>query len=205
MAPAPCILSGAYGNRAALRRMLLLSGAEQVEEGERKIGQSSHVILCGVGAFDAGVAALQQTGTGQILAGLLQEGNIPVLGICLGMQMLGQGSEEGSQAGLGWMPARCRHLGGMGVGVVPHVGWETLNILKPDPLLAGLDEGARFYFSHSYGMDEVPPEYLLATPARGPSFAAVVRKGNAWGVQFHPEKSLRHGIKILSNFLNFCP
>lgn len=166
---------------------------------------STHLILCGVGAFDQGMLLVRRNQTYPNLAALLAGAKNPILGICLGMQMLGEGSEEGNLPGLGWIPARCRHLRGMGMGVVPHVGWKTLNILKPDPLLAGLDEGARFYFSHSYAMDRVSSDYLLATPARGPSFAAVVRKGNAWGVQFHPEKSLRHGMKILSNFLNFHP
>lgn len=185
--------------------MVRRCGGDPIASASHVDTSSTHLILCGVGAFDQGMLLVRQNQRHPDLSALLEGAKVPTLGICLGMQMLGEASEEGNLPGLGWISARCRHLRGMGMGVVPHVGWETLNILKPDPLLAGLDEGARFYFSHSYGMEGVPSEYLLATPARGPSFAAVVRKGNAWGVQFHPEKSLRHGMKILSNFLNFSP
>ena len=163
----------------------------------------SHVILCGVGAFDAGRGLLREVGVSLRLEQELHEGGKPVLGVCLGMQMLGEGSEEGTLPGLGWIPARSKHLASLGATTVPHVGWQRLELVKNDPLFEGLPGDARFYFSHSYGMHPVPPEFLLATPAEGPRFAAVVRKGNAWGVQFHPEKSLRYGLRILTNFLNF--
>jgi glutamine amidotransferase len=203
--PVALILNGAYGNLLSLKKMIFSIGVTRIETNSSRLKAATHLILPGVGSFDTGIEVLQKNEIANKLQIESEKNPIPILGICLGMQMLGKGSEEGNLPGLGWIPARCRHLRGMGMGVVPHVGWETLNILKTDPLFAGLDEGARFYFSHSYGMDAVPSEYLLATPARGPSFAAVVRKGNAWGVQFHPEKSLRHGMKILSNFLNFRP
>ena len=197
------ILSGQYGNKAALQRMLLFAGAGSVEVEEVPSKKITHLILCGVGSFDHGMASLGRTQWSDCLRSGLQTKKLPIMGICLGMQVLGEGSEEGTQPGLGWIPARSKHLASLGATTVPHVGWQRLEILKYDPLFEGLPGDARFYFSHSYGMHPVPPEYLLATPADGPRFAAVVRKGNTWGVQFHPEKSLRHGLRILTNFLNF--
>lgn len=136
--------------------MVRRCGGEPMTTASYEDTSSTHLVLCGVGAFDQGIRLARKNQTHPDFSALLGEAKTPVLGVCLGMQMLGEGSEEGVLPGLRWIPARCRHLGGMGMGVVPHVGWETLNILKPDPLLAGLDEGARFYFSHSYGMDGVP-------------------------------------------------
>ena len=205
MIPVPYLFSGAYGNKSSLQKMLLASGAHRVETEPEKIPESSHFILCGVGAFDGGIAVLREKKADILLRDFLERKNPPVLGICLGMQMLGEGSEEGTLPGLGWIPAPSKHLASLGVATVPHVGWQRLTILQNDPLFKGMAGDARFYFSHSYGMNPVPPEFLLATPAEGPKFAAAVRKGNAWGVQFHPEKSLRHGLRILTNFLNFRP
>lgn len=199
------LISGKYGNRGALLNMLAKCGTSEVLEGRSHEKAVSHVILCGVGSFDEGLRHIDESNLRDELMENLQNLRIPILGICLGAQMLGGSSEEGKRSGLGWIKARTTHLKSQGLEMVPHVGWQQLTILKEDPLFEGLAPDARFYFSHSYGMVDVPADQKLAVPSKGPSFAAVVRKGNAWGVQFHPEKSLRHGMQILSNFLRFRP
>lgn len=174
-----------------------------------EISRAPRVILPGVGSAVAGMARLHQLGLVDVLRGLRQ----PLLGICLGMQLLYESSDEGDVACLGLLPGRVTRLRGATgspVGVrVPHMGWNRLHIARPDPLLAGLEDGAHVYFVHSYAAaisdtastDTTSADTTLAWSEHCHRFAAVVSSGNRCGMQFHPERSGAAGQRLLRNFL----
>lgn len=164
------------------------------------LAAAERLILPGIGAFDACVQRLQQSGLEQPLREAVACG-VPLLGICVGMQMLTTGSEEGRLPGLGLVPARTvRFQPGGGTLKVPHMGWNEVRWNTPDPLVKGLEEGARFYFVHSYYVSCDDSSHQLGTAHYGHDFAAAVRRGSVYGVQFHPEKSHRFGLRLLGNF-----
>lgn len=156
------------------------------------------LVLPGVGAFGDGMAELRRRGLLAPLRRWAAAGR-PLLGICLGMQLLFQGSEEmGRHRGLGLLPGRVVRFP-PGRLKVPHVGWNQLR-LRQHPLLAGIDEGAYAYFVHSYYAQPAEPGDVLATAGYGLEFAAVVGRGRVWGAQFHPEKSQEVGLRLLANY-----
>ncbi len=158
------------------------------------IRRASHVILPGVGAAAWSMNALAEHGLLDVIRGLTQ----PVLGICLGLQLLFESSEEGDTPCLGILPGRVRRLA-TGPGLrLPHMGWNRLDWRVADPLAVGLDGGEWFYFVHSYA---APAEEAVATSSHGREFAAVVRRDNFAACQFHPEKSASAGSRLLKNFL----
>lgn len=160
------------------------------------IAAAARVILPGVGAAGAGMARLRELGLVETIRGLRQ----PVLGICLGMQLLFESSEENQTQCLGLLPGRVRKLSA-GEGVrIPHMGWNRLAHRCADPLLDGVADGAQAYFVHSYAAPVT--EDTLACTAYGDEFAAVVRRGRCWGAQFHPERSAAVGARVLENFLS---
>ncbi|MFC5569274.1 imidazole glycerol phosphate synthase subunit HisH [Lysobacter yangpyeongensis] len=160
------------------------------------IRRADRVILPGVGAAGAGMARLRALGLVDVVRELTQ----PLLGICLGMQLLFESSEENDTQCLGLMPGRVRRLSA-GEGVrVPHMGWNRLQSRRDDALLAGLESGAHAYFVHSYAAPV--GEDTLATTTHGEEFSAVVRRGRCWGAQFHPERSASAGARLLENFLS---
>jgi glutamine amidotransferase len=160
-----------------------------------EIAAADRVILPGVGAAAAGMARLRELGLVEVVRALRQ----PLLGVCLGMQLLFEGSEEGDVDCLGLLPGRVRRLrGGPGLRV-PHMGWNTLQIERADPLLAGVADGASAYFVHGYAAPVGP--YTLASCSHGSAFSAVVRQGHRMGAQFHPERSAAAGARLLANFL----
>lgn len=127
----------------------------------------------------------------------------PVLGICVGMQMMAEHSDEGQAPGLGWIPARVRLFDSARFSEpthLPHMGWNDVQPTRDDPLLSELGDDSRFYFLHSYYFAPDNPQDVLATAVYGDSFACAVRRANVWGVQFHPEKSHQWGIQMLKNF-----
>lgn len=159
------------------------------------IRAASHVILPGVGAAGPGMQRLRERGLIEVIRGLRQ----PVLGVCLGMQLLYERSDEDDSECLGVIPGRVRHLpGGEGLRI-PHMGWNRLHVNGSDALLRDIGEGARCYFVHSYA----PPitQHTLAATSYGIPFAAVARRDNFYGTQFHPERSSKAGAQILENFL----
>ncbi|GAB3095690.1 imidazole glycerol phosphate synthase subunit HisH [Lysobacter terrae] len=160
------------------------------------IARADRVILPGVGAAGAGMARLRELGLVDLVRGLSQ----PLLGICLGMQLLFESSEENETACLGLIPGRVRKLAG-GEGVrVPHMGWNVLQVHREDALLAGMAADAQAYFVHSYAAPV--SDATLATTTHGEEFSAVVRRGRCWGAQFHPERSAAVGARLLENFLS---
>jgi glutamine amidotransferase len=125
---------------------------------------------------------------------------VPILGICLGMQLLVDGSEEGNEAGLGWIPGHARRFP-KGSGLkVPHMGWNRALPISDDPVTRDLGDESRFYFVHSYYVSADRPEDRMLRTGYGIEFDAGIRSGNIWGVQFHPEKSHRFGKQLLKNF-----
>lgn len=160
-----------------------------------RIRRASHVILPGVGAAGPGMQRLQAAGLVEVLRGLRQ----PVLGVCLGMQLLFEHSAEGNTPCLGLLPGGVHLLQG-GAGLrVPHMGWNRLQVLTHEPLLADLDDPAFAYFVHSYAAPV--GACTLASATHGETFSAVVRQGNVCGMQFHPERSGAVGARLLRNFL----
>lgn len=159
------------------------------------IRAAERVILPGVGSAQEGMKRLQAKGLVEVVRGLTQ----PVLGICLGMQLLFEASEEGDTPSLGIIPGRVALLPESPGITVPHMGWNTLDVRKPAPLLRGFDAATRFYFVHSFAGPV--NEFTLASCEHGTAFAAVVQRGNFSGVQFHPERSGAAGAQLLKNFL----
>lgn len=179
--------------RYALQR--LGTDAELTADAER-IRAASHVILPGVGAAGPGMRRLREAG----LVGVLRSLTQPVLGVCLGMQLLCERSEEGDTDCLGVVPATVRRFAGGTELRVPHMGWNGLHVTADHPLVAGLREGDAAYFVHSYA---VPTgDYTLASSEHGQAFSAVVAAGNFMGMQFHPERSAGLGAQLLRNFLS---
>lgn len=176
----------------ALRR---LNVEAEITADHARIRAASHVILPGVGAAAHGMQRLRDSGIDQLLPTLTQ----PVLGICLGMQLLAEYSEEGEVACLGVVPGVVRRLGAAAGRRVPHMGWNRLQLLTDDPLLTGLPTLESMYFVHSYALDV--GACTLASVDYGNPFSAVVRRGNFCGMQFHPERSAAAGSHLLANFL----
>ena len=164
-----------------------------------RILSADGVILPGVGAFGACITNLSTAGLAPIVQRVVED-DIPLLGICVGMQMLFDVSEEmGTWRGLGLL--RGRVLRFPDTLRIPQIGWNQLHIQRPDPLLTGIEDGAYAYFVHSYYCDPADPEDVLTTTEYGIEYASMVRRGNIWGAQFHPEKSQQVGIQILKQFL----
>ena len=169
----------------------------------------SHAVLPGVGAFSAGMEALRASGWEAWIKQVWVQGNRPLLGICLGMQLFASEGVEGAPggvAGLDLIPGRVERLRVTADLVLPHVGWNALHWHSlASPLAIGLPDGGDMYFVHSYAFQPSDPAHVLAASDYGGSFAAVVGSGVCCGVQFHPEKSQRLGRRLLENFLALSP
>jgi imidazole glycerol-phosphate synthase subunit HisH len=190
------IVDSGGANLASLRYALERLGARtHVSRDAATIASAARVILPGVGAAGHAMAQLRAAGLAEVLRTLEQ----PVLGICLGMQLLFEASEEDATECLGVMPLSARRLEPAAGHPVPHMGWNQLCRLRPDPLLEGVPEGAWAYFVHSYAAPLT--EHTLASAEYGAAVSAVVRRGNFWGTQFHPERSAVTGARVLENFL----
>ena len=168
-----------------------------------ELAGASHLVLPGVGAFDWAMARLDESGMRATLDELVLEQKKPVLGICVGMQMMAKSSDEGRALGLGWFDAGVKLFDDArftGRTHLPHMGWNDIEPVQTDGLLRDLGEAARFYFLHSYYFAPNDPADVLAWADYGGRFACAVRKGRIHGVQFHPEKSHAWGIQLLKNF-----
>ncbi len=176
----------------ALQRLQVDS---EVSADPRRIRAASHVILPGVGAAADAMARLRHSGLDRVIPTLQQ----PVLGICLGMQLLYEASAEGDAACLGIVPGRALRFAGAADRPVPHMGWNTLDIRRPCALLEGLGNGDYAYFVHSYAL--AVSEATVASTHYGIPFSACVQWRNFFGAQFHPERSARVGSRLLENFL----
>lgn len=164
--------------------------------------RADRILLPGVGSFDWAMSRLEQSGLRQTLDELVLERKLPVLGICVGMQMMAKRSDEGMLPGLGWLDAdipkfditEAKDL------YLPHMGWNSVVPSRGGGLFAGLEIDARFYFLHSYYFHPYSEQDVLATTEYVKSFASSVAHNNIYGVQFHPEKSHHWGVRLLKNF-----
>ena len=165
---------------------------------------ATKLILPGVGAFDWAMQRLNDSGMRSTLDELVLEQGVPVLGICVGMQMMALSSEEGVLPGLGWLDARVRRFETVRLAhkmVLPHMGWNDVTPVTDSPLFKGLD-APRFYFLHSYYFSPGQPSQTIATTHYGNDFTSAAGYRHIYGVQFHPEKSHSWGIQLLNNFAN---
>ncbi len=163
---------------------------------------ATKLILPGVGAFDHAMTLLDRSGMRGRVDEMVGAGT-PVLGVCVGMQIMAGGSEEGSLPGLGWVDAHVRKLGVANTNrplPCPHMGWNNVYQTQSGGLFDGLDHGTRFYFLHSYYVECRDPEDIIATCSYGQDFSCGFRRGNVYGVQFHPEKGHDWGTRLLLNY-----
>ena len=195
--PTVAIVDSGGTNIASVRYALDRIGADsRLTSDPNDIRAADRVVLPGVGAAGAGMRRLREAG----LVEVLHEVEQPLLGVCLGMQLLFERSaEDGGTACLGLLPGEVVPIPRAAGARVPHMGWNTLTSLREDPLTAGLQDGAHAYFVHSFAVP-VTPDTVQTTEHSG-TWSAVVRRGNRWGAQFHPERSARVGARLLSNFI----
>ncbi len=191
------------GNVKAIGNMLKKIGREAVITSDPDVLQKAdRYILPGVGAFDEGMRRLRQSGLAELLERHVMNDGKPILGICLGMQLLTRRSDEGELPGLGWIDAETLRFDFSGRArqlPVPHMGWNRASVNRPGTLFEGLEEN-RFYFVHSYYVRCGERDDVLATADYGMAFDCSFGHGNIYGVQFHPEKSHRFGMRLLENF-----
>jgi glutamine amidotransferase len=194
-----------YGmsNLRNVQRAFECVGATAVVTAHREaIETASAVVLPGVGAFGKAMANLERAGLVDVIRQVIAQG-CPFLGICLGMQLLFEESEEmGVHQGLGVFKGKVRRFG---VHLkVPHIGWNQIHIQRPNSLLEGVADGSYAYFVHSYYVAPADPHIVLATTDYGMDYASVIGQGNVFGIQFHPEKSQDVGRRILRNFASLA-
>ncbi len=169
------------------------------------VKQATKLILPGVGAFDDAMQRLNDSGMREALEEAVLVNNIPVIGICVGMQMLAEKSDEGVKPGLGWIKGEVKRFDPATINHItkfPHMGWNDVNPVRDSPLFAGLETNARFYFLHSYYYQCADPADVLATSEYGIRFASAINHKHIYGIQCHPEKSHHFGIQLLQNFAN---
>ena len=194
------------GNVGSIINMLKKIGVEGIISSDPEIiKRAEKLILPGVGAFDAGMKNLKDSGLLSVIEDKVIIEKTPILGICLGMQLFAKKSEEGSLAGLGWIDAEVRKFSFKNHELkIPHMGWNTIAVLKQDNLLKDMPEQSRFYFVHSYYFVCNDTTDALLSTDYGLNFVSAVKKNNIVGVQFHPEKSHKFGMKLLRNFAELC-
>jgi glutamine amidotransferase len=189
------------GNLGSIGNMLKRLGVpSEITADPGRLARASKILLPGVGAFDSAMQRIEASGLRPVLDRKALEECVPVLGICLGMQLLTRGSEEGKLAGLGWIPAVTRRFPELPGLKVPHMGWNAVTFAGESPLIAALDADSRYYFVHSYYVQADDPRDSVLTCHYGVTFDAAVAHGNLYGAQFHPEKSHRYGMSFLGNF-----
>lgn len=200
------IIDYEMGNLGSIRNMLAKLGVQsEITADPVRIAAADKLILPGVGAFDAGMESLERSGLIPLLNRRVREERVPTLGICLGMQLMCQRSEEGTRRGLEWVPADVLRFQPANSSIkVPHMGWNLVVPAQSGALIENLPAEPRFYFVHSYLVRCQQPGDVLLTSAHGEPFHAAFHRDNLWGVQFHPEKSHRFGMHLLRNFAERC-
>lgn len=200
-----CIIDYGSGNIGAIANICERERIPYlVTHDPARFDAATHFLLPGVGAFDPTIETLRNTGILSALETEVMAHNKPIMGICVGMHLLANSSDEGEQNGLGWIPGhvtcidtsnfkRPPHL--------PHMGWNSISGEPNNPLLKGVDLECGFYFLHSYFFDTAEANDIVATVKYGSELPCIVRKGNIIGAQFHPEKSHSNGISLIKNFV----
>jgi len=202
------IINYKMGNLGSIFNMLKKVGAKAIISSDfQNIESAEKLVLPGVGAFDSGMKNLKDMGLIPILEEAVLNKKKPILGICLGMQLFSKTSEEGILSGLGWIDAKTEKFKFEGVNnnlKIPHMGWNTVTIKRQSCLTREMGGDERFYFLHSYHVICNKDDDILAITNYGYDFASMIHHENIFGVQFHPEKSHKFGMKILKNFAENC-
>lgn len=192
------------GNLGSIKNMLKRLGiSSQITNDITKIEQAEKLILPGVGHFDYGMKNLHNSGVVNMLNQKVLENKTPILGICLGVQLLTESSEEGTEKGLGWIKGKTIAFDKSKLTAnqkVPHMGWTDVANYQQSKLFEGIDDEPRFYFVHSFHLSLEDKNDCLVTANYGYDFAAGIEHQNILGTQFHPEKSHKFGMKVLENF-----
>lgn len=200
------IIDYEVGNLTSIKKMLKKAGCTDVliSGKPEDIEKATKLILPGVGNFDYGMSQLHSSGLVEILNKKVLKDKVPILGICLGAQLLTRGSEEGSQKGLGWIAADTVKFDSTKLAdnlKIPHMGWSDVTFKNEAPLFKNMPDDSRFYFVHSYHLKCDNVEDIAVTTKFGYEFAAGIITDNIMGMQFHPEKSHKYGMKLLGNFI----
>ena len=199
------IVNCGIGNIASVLNMVAkVGGSPSVSDSANDLINAKRIIIPGVGSFDHGIMNLKNFGYFSAIQDAASKG-IPILGICLGMQMLCKSSEEGVCLGLGLIDADCKKLSfdkSSSALRVPHVGWNDINVVKDNELIPSNSTELRYYFTHSYHVLCHNDSDVIATFDYGTPYVAAFGQGNVFGVQFHPEKSHRFGMALIKNFLS---
>ena len=197
------IIDYGMGNlRSVANAFKALGGEPEVVSHAEQLVEADRIVLPGVGAFADGMRNLREGGWDEALEQEVRRGGKPFLGLCVGMQLLASvGLEHGETAGLGWVPGVCERLGNGNGLRVPHVGWNEVKFVHGDGMYRGLESSDSFYFVHSYVLRPEDVSVVNGVCDYGGPFAASVETGNVRAAQFHPEKSHRAGLTLLSNFL----
>jgi glutamine amidotransferase len=199
------IVDYGLGNLGSIQNMLNKLGARaEIGTTVNEIEHATKIILPGVGAFDAGMSQLNRSGLRSALDVAVHQRRVPVAGICLGMQLMTNGSEEGELSGLGWIQAKTIRFAPAPYETmkIPHMGWSVVTKSKKSPVLEFLDDESRFYFVHSFHVVCSDREdVLLAAQYGSVQFDAAFERENILGFQFHPEKSHRFGLTLLKAFV----
>ncbi len=196
------------GNLKSIENMLKVAGIPAIiSRDPTELAASSGLILPGVGHFDFGMRSLKRLGLVNPLCDLVLGAKKPVFGICLGVQLLTRGSDEGTEPGLGWIPAQTVTFDRSRLSAelrIPHMGWADTKFTKLSPICDRVEALPRYYYVHSFHLLADDPRDELCNTVHGYRFTAGLERGNVLGVQFHPEKSHRFGKKILANFASMC-
>jgi glutamine amidotransferase len=201
------IIDYKVGNIASVRNMLKKVGCKDaiISSQSMDIEKATKLILPGVGSFDYGMQQLHKSGLVDSLNKRVLVDKVPILGICLGAQLLTKGSEEGVEPGLGWIDAKTVKFDANKLQKnlkIPNMGWTEVDIANAIPLFKDLPDASRFYFVHTYHMLADNPEDVAVKATYGYEFAAGLVKDNIMGMQFHPEKSHKYGMQLMRNFIN---
>lgn len=195
------VLDYQAGNLTSVERALQALGVEaRITDSPEVVAQASRIVFPGVGAAGKAMQTLRERRLDQALAKAFDRG-VPILGICLGAQIILERSEENDAVCLGLLPGQARALPWRNGLKIPHMGWNQVQFVRKHPVFQGLPLGAEFYFVHSYYPDPADPQMVVGLTDHGASFPSVVAWKNLVATQFHPEKSGRFGLKILENFL----
>lgn len=193
---------GAIANICARERIPYL-----ITDHPARFETATHFLLPGVGAFDPTIETLRGSGIVAALEAEVLGRGKPIMGICVGMHLLANGSDEGKNEGLGWIPGRVTRIDTRMLNRpphLPHMGWNGIEGDPDDPLLTGIDLGRGFYFLHSYYFDALDDSNIVARVHYGGALPCIVRRGHVIGAQFHPEKSHANGIRLIKNFVGIA-
>ncbi len=192
------------GNVAAIADVFKrLKVPHKITRDHSELREADRYILPGVGAFDTTMRTLKESGLVGLLNEEVKDRGKKILGICVGMQILGDSSEEGVLPGLGWIPGHIRRIDTSAIQEqtkLPHMGWNSIVLKRQSPLFEGVDLARGFYFLHSYYFDATVPASVLATVDYGGELPCCVASSNVFGMQFHPEKSHANGVAVCQNF-----